>query len=174
MSGSASLKQLPLPLATPIEPPRPSRPPAVERALALLRRAVADCGYTPNALESSMGRHRTHIHAVLHGRRRMSLRFFVALPEEVEARFEALRSELFGLQQAKPANGRTPPDLVSGLRLRLVHSEEGRVPLRRYLATWTDGVTRVIHARRLVLARQLAADLEVPDGVFVRSVKPLR
>ena len=62
---------------------------------------------------------------------------------------------------------------VSEPRPRAVEPESDRVYLRQYLATWTDGVTRVIHARRLVSARALAAQLEVPPGVFVRSVKAL-
>jgi hypothetical protein len=164
----------PAPVARPpVVPLRRSRPTEVEAALALLRRAVADCGYTANALEASIGKGRTYIRQVLHGEKAMSADFFFSLPREVEARFEQLR-----LQHAAPillapaAHDRAARELLIGLRRLAAEPMEKRV-LRRYRATWTDGVTRVIHARRLRSARALASQLEVPPGVFVQSVKPL-
>src|SRR4029450_2325226 len=68
----------------------------IERALGLLRRAVGECGYTGDELEASMRRSRAHIYRVLHGQTPMSLRFFFALPVDVEARFEQLRLEHVG------------------------------------------------------------------------------
>jgi hypothetical protein len=171
--------QMPLDLEPADEPPptprrpRPSPPAEVEEALALLRRAVAECGYTVSTLEASIGRGRTYIHQVLHGEKPMSVDFFFALPHEIEARFEQLR-----LRHASPivlvpaGRDRAARDLLIGLRRLSAQPMEKRV-LRRYLVTWTDDVTRVIHARRLRAARALAAHLEVPPGVFVRSVKPL-
>lgn len=58
---------------------------------------------------------------------------------------------------------RTTPRVTAGARLALP----------RYLATWTDGVTRVIHAQTHAAASELAARLEVADDVFVVSVKAL-
>ena len=45
--------------------------------------------------------------------------------------------------------------------------------LPRYLATWTDGVTRVIHAPTLASAQSLAVQLKAPPGVLVLSIKAL-
>ncbi len=178
LSALASPSQIPLDLAPaddppPEAPPPPSRPAEVEEALALLRRAIADCGCTLSALKASTGRGRTYIHQVLHGEKAMSVEFFFSLPREVEARFEQLR-----LRHATPiilapaTSDRAARDLLIGLRRLSAQPMEKRV-LRRYVATWTDGVTRVIHARRLRSARALASELEVPTGVFVQSVKPL-
>src|SRR5262249_29570383 len=103
----------------------------------------------------------------------MSVEFFFSLPREVEARFEQLR-----LRHAAPiilapaSSARAARDLLIGLRRLSAQPMEKRV-LRGYVATWTDGVTPVIHARRLRSARALASELEVPPGVFVQSVKPL-
>lgn len=177
LSALKTPSQIPLDLAPAVEPPpvppRPPRPPDVEGALALLRRAVAECGYTASALEASIGKGRTYIDQVLHGEKAMSVDFFFALPREIEARFEQLR-----LQHASPivlapaGSHRAVRDLLIGLRRQSAQAMEQRV-LRRYVATWTDGVTRMIHARRLRSARALASQLEVPPGVFVQSVRPL-
>lgn len=167
------------PARPPAPPPRvaepePPRRPDVERALALLRRAVADCGYSAETLEPAIGKGRAHIHQVLHGRRPMSLRFFFALPEEVATRFEQLRSAHVGLIMTKPPDAEeSGVDLATRLRQHIGRSTRRRATLRRYLATWSDGVTRIIHARRIESARALAAELEVPDSVFVRSVRKL-
>jgi hypothetical protein len=45
--------------------------------------------------------------------------------------------------------------------------------LPRYLATWTDGVARVIHAPTLASAQHLAVQLKAPPGVFVLTIKAL-
>jgi hypothetical protein len=180
LSALKTPSQIPLDLASADEPPPPApprpRPPRaaeVEEALSLLRRAVADCGYTVGALEASMGKGRTYIHQVLYGQKSMSVDFFFSLPREIEARFEQLR-----LRHARPillapaSADRAARDLLIGLRRLSAQPMEKRV-LRRYVATWTDGVTRIIHARRLRSARALASQLEVPPGVFVQSVRPL-
>jgi hypothetical protein len=84
---------------------------------ALLRRAVADCGYTLDALEAAMGKVRTYIHKVLQGEKPLSYEFIVALPNDVEARFEQLRAEHFGLIVAKPPTSREQAarDFISGV-----------------------------------------------------------
>jgi hypothetical protein len=55
----------------------------------------------------------------------------------------------------------------------IARAANARAALPRYLATWTDGVTRVIHAPTHAAASELAARLEVADSVFVVSVKAL-
>jgi hypothetical protein len=94
----------------------PARSTDVDQALALMRRAVADCGYTLDALEAAMGKDRAYIHKVLQGDKPMSLDFIVALPDDVEARFEQLRAEHFGLIVVAPVDHATAVrQLVSGL-----------------------------------------------------------
>src|SRR5215212_951181 len=95
---------MPLP-STCFDPARPPSSTDVERALALLRRAVADCGYTLDVLGASMGKRVAYIDTVLRGEQPMSVDFFLALPPDVEARFEQLRSEHFGLLVLTAANG---------------------------------------------------------------------
>jgi hypothetical protein len=46
--------------------------------------------------------------------------------------------------------------------------------LPRFVATWSDGVERVLHAQTLVDARELAARLIVPAGVQVQYVSVIR
>lgn len=84
---------------------------AVDQALVLVRRAVADCGYTLDALESAMGKNRAYIHKVLQGEKPMSLEFITALPDDIEARYEHLRAEAFGLIVVAPA-----PDADTAMR----------------------------------------------------------
>ena len=80
-----------------------TRSTSVDQALALLRKAVADCGYTLDALEAATGKGRAYIHKVLQGEKSVSLEFIIALPDDVEARFEHLRAEQLGLIVAAPA-----------------------------------------------------------------------
>lgn len=89
---------------------------AVDQALALLRRAVADCDYTLDALEAAMKKNRAYIGKVLNGEKPMSLEFITALPDDVEARFEQLRAESFGLIVVAPASAESAAKhLVAGL-----------------------------------------------------------
>lgn len=75
----------------------------VDQATELLRKAVNDCGYTLDALESAMGKNRAYIGKVLNGEKPASLEFITALPDDAEARFEQLRAERLGLIVAQPA-----------------------------------------------------------------------
>lgn len=88
---------------TPVDRTRASRSTSVDQATALLRKAVADCGYTLDALEAAMGKGRAYIGKVLNGEKPVSLEFITALPDDVEARFEQLRGEDLGLIVATPA-----------------------------------------------------------------------
>jgi hypothetical protein len=88
----------------------------LDQVRALLRRAVADCGYTLDALEAAMGKVRTYIHKVLQGEKPLSYEFIVALPDDVEARFEQLRAEHFGHIVVAPVDTETAKrHLVTGL-----------------------------------------------------------
>lgn len=84
---------------------------AVDQALVLLRRAVADRGYTLDALSAAMGKDRAHIHRVLQGEKPLTLQFITALPDDLEARYEQLRAEAFGFIVVTPLEG---PDAVKG------------------------------------------------------------
>ena len=90
---------------------------SVDQARDLLRRAVADCGYTLDALEAAMGKGRAYIHKVLQGEKPLSYDFVIALPDDVEARFEQLRAESFGHIVVTPApDAKTAAEhLVSGV-----------------------------------------------------------
>jgi hypothetical protein len=110
---------------TPVDRRSASGSIAVDQAVSLLRRAVADCGYTLDALEAAMGKDRAYIHKVLQGDKPVSLEFIVALPDDVEARFEQLRAESFGLVCVAPASGADAiKQLVSGLVGMLVGRKE--------------------------------------------------
>jgi len=89
----------------------------VDQDLALLRRAVADCNYTLDAMESAMGKGRAYIHKVLQGDKPMSHEFEIALPDDVEARYRQLQAEAFGHVVVTPAPDQESAvrDLVRGL-----------------------------------------------------------
>lgn len=74
----------------------------VNRGLELLRKAVSDRDYTLDALQAFMGKDRVYIHKVLQGDKPLSFAFITALPEDVQARFEQLRAESFGLIVVAP------------------------------------------------------------------------
>lgn len=81
-----------------------------------MRQAVSDCGYTLDALEAAMGKGRAYIHKVLNGEKPVSLEFIIALPDDVEARYEQLRAKALGLIVVKPSSGDAAiENLVSGL-----------------------------------------------------------
>jgi hypothetical protein len=89
---------------------------SVDQALALLRRAVEDTGHTLDSLQAAMGKDRAYIHRVLNGDARCTLDFIVALPDDVEARFEELRAMQFGSVVVKPASRETAASqFVAGL-----------------------------------------------------------
>jgi len=88
----------------------------VDNVLALLRACVQDKGWTLEALEAEMAIDKSLISRVLNGERPLTLTFLLALPDEVEALFEARRAETFGLIVVEPAHGdQAVRNLVSGL-----------------------------------------------------------
>lgn len=82
-----------------------SRSTDVDQALALLRQAVQERGWTLDALAAAMGKDRAYIGKVLNGDKPFTLEFLVALPDDVEARYEHLRAEHFGLIVVQPLEG---------------------------------------------------------------------
>jgi len=88
----------------------------VDRARGLLRKAASDCGYTFDALAVAMGKDKSYIHRVLNGPDRVTLDFITALPNDMEAKYEQLRAEGFGLIVVEPVDAQTAAKhLVSGL-----------------------------------------------------------
>lgn len=79
----------------------------VDTALALLRTAVQDCGWTFDALEAFMGKgyDKSLISRVLNGERPLTLKFLVALPNDIEALYEKRRAEQFGAVVVEPLSG---------------------------------------------------------------------
>lgn len=89
---------------------------AVDQATALVRRAVADCNYTLDALEAAMGKNRAYIHKVLQGEKSMTLEFKTALPADVNARYAQLSAEAHGFIVVVPVRGDAAiQQLVGGL-----------------------------------------------------------
>lgn len=101
---------------TTVDQRRVLRSTAVDQGLELLRKAVADSGHTLDSLEAAMGKGRAYIGKVLNGEKPLSFEFITALPDDVEARFEHLRAEHFGLIVVAPVSGDDAVrNLVSGL-----------------------------------------------------------
>jgi transcriptional regulator with XRE-family HTH domain len=88
----------------------------VDTVLALLRVCVQDAGWTLDALEAEMKLDKSLISRVLNGERPLTLRFLLALPDDIESRFEQLRAEQFGHIVVAPVSGADAiRNLVSGL-----------------------------------------------------------
>lgn len=88
----------------------------VERALVLLRRCVADCDYSYEALGAALGKSRGQVHRVLHGERPLTLLFLASLPADVKAMFAQRSAEALGLIVVKPLEGNEAVrGLVGGL-----------------------------------------------------------
>lgn len=100
----------------------------VDRALTLLRQAVADTGWTLDALAADMHIDKAHISRVLNGEKRLTLEFVVALPDDVEALFEKRRAEHFGHIVVTPAA--TASDAVQQLVSGLVGVLAPRLPAK--------------------------------------------
>ncbi len=77
----------------------------VATALAQLRAAVQECGYTLDALQAVTGIDKSHLSRVLNGERALTLPFLVTLPHDVAARYEAKRAELLGNVVVTPLSG---------------------------------------------------------------------
>lgn len=89
----------------PVERPDPTRSTAVEHALSLLRRAIADCGWTFDALEAHTGKDRSYLSAIFSGDRPCRLDFLVSLPEDVRRRYSELVAEHNGWIVVRPLTG---------------------------------------------------------------------
>jgi hypothetical protein len=88
----------------------------VDQVLQLLNQAVSECGYTLDAMQAVMHKDRSYINKVLQGDKPLSYAFVVALPDDVEKRFEALRAKSFGLIVVEPSTGtQAVENFVSGL-----------------------------------------------------------
>jgi hypothetical protein len=97
---------------------------AVDRALGFLRQAVANCGYTLDALEAHTGKNRAYVHRVLGGESRCTLDFIVALPCDVKLEFTRLVATHFELVVIEPAQGDAAAhSFVAGLLGLLRHRE---------------------------------------------------
>ncbi len=100
----------------PVAERRSDLSPHLDTVLALLRTCVHDKGWTLEALAAEMSIDKSLISRVLNGERPLTLTFLLALPDEVEALFEARRAETFGLIVVEPASGdQAVRNLVSGL-----------------------------------------------------------
>lgn len=91
-------------------------------AVALLRRAVSETGHTLDSLaahfkQGGCPKDRAYIGKVLNQEKPLNYEFVVGLPDDVEARFEQLRAEHFGLIVAKPPTSREQAarDFISGV-----------------------------------------------------------
>lgn len=88
----------------------------VDTALTFLRQSVHDCGWTLEALSAHMQLDKSLISRVLNNERPLTLTFLCALPDDVEACYEAKRAEYFGHVVVEPLEGPTAVKaLVAGL-----------------------------------------------------------
>ena len=78
---------------------------AVDRALVMIRKAVADGGWSLDALAAHMGKSRAHIHRILNGERPMTLLFMAQLPPDVKVGVAKGWAEAFGFYVVTPAEG---------------------------------------------------------------------
>lgn len=88
-----------------IERPDPTRSTAIEHALSLLRRAIAECGWTFDALEQHTGKDRSYLSAILSGDRPCRLDFLVTLPDDVRERYSCFVAEHNGWIVVRPLTG---------------------------------------------------------------------
>lgn len=105
-------------LSTPVDNSAPAPPRDEATLLALLRTCVQDRGWTLEALERFMGKgfDKSLISRVLNGERPLTLKFVVALPDDIEALYAQRRAEAFGLIVVEPVYGDAAvKSLVSGL-----------------------------------------------------------
>lgn len=102
--------------STSVDAREPELSTAVDRALALLRNAVHDCGWTLDALAAHMRRDKSLISRVLNGERPLTQEFICALPDDVEGLYESRRAEQFGAVVVQPLSGQDAlKALVAGL-----------------------------------------------------------
>lgn len=90
----------------------------VERWLALMNRAVEESTWRhkQEALATAMGIDKAYLSRLRSGEKPWRIDHVVALPDEIEARFEQLRAEAFGLIVVAPASPESAANhLVAGL-----------------------------------------------------------
>jgi hypothetical protein len=78
--------------------PVPPRSASADQArwLALLQQAMQDTGWTIDALAMAWNVDRAYAWRLVNGEKPFSVERLLALPDDLEARFEALRAESFG------------------------------------------------------------------------------
>lgn len=88
----------------------------LDRWLAMLQRAMADTGWTPEALDAHWETSRGYAWRLVNGEKPWSVERLLSLPDDLEARFEHLRAESFGLIVVQPLFGEDARRaLVAGL-----------------------------------------------------------
>lgn len=81
-----------------------------------LRAAMEDTGWTIDALAAHWDINRSHVQRLVDGDKPFSVDRVLSLPDDVEARLEALRAEHFGLIVVEPLTGLAAQKaLVAGL-----------------------------------------------------------
>lgn len=102
--------------ANPVDRAGRVRSSAVDRWLVMLRTAISECGWKHEALAAAMAIDPAYLSRMLSGEKPWTVRHIVALPDDVEARFEAKRAESLGLIVVAPAQGEDAVrQFVSGL-----------------------------------------------------------
>ena len=93
-----------------------SRSQLVDRYLAMLRDAMAETGWTLDALAAHYAFDRSHAHRLLSGEKPWRLEHLVALPPELDACFARKRAEAHGLIVVERVDAATAEmHLASGL-----------------------------------------------------------
>lgn len=81
-----------------------------------LRQAMNDTGWTIDALAAHWGIHRSHVQRLYDGDKPWSVDRLLSLPDDLEARLEAIRAEYFGLIVVEPLRGlEAQKAIVAGL-----------------------------------------------------------
>lgn len=94
----------------------PTRSTAVDQYFALLRKCVHDCGWTIEALSTEMAIDKAHLWRLLHNEKPWRTEHLLALPDDIEALFEARRAEQLGHVVVAPLEGdEAVKALVGGL-----------------------------------------------------------
>jgi hypothetical protein len=94
-----------------------TRSTAVDQYLELLRKCVADCGWTIDALSTEMQIDKGHLWKLLNGQKPWRLEHLLALPADVDALFAQRRAEGCGLLCVPPPENEHQAirQLMSGL-----------------------------------------------------------
>lgn len=84
---------------------RSERSTDVDQYFEDLKAAMDDTGWTPDALAALWQCHRSHVYRILAQEKRMGADDVCALPDELEAAFEARRAKRRGFIVVKPIEG---------------------------------------------------------------------